>query len=168
MMRILGAAVVIAGSSGFGIALAAAARKECTMLRILIRSIQEMQWELKYRMTELPELFRLAGENGSGVIREIFLEMEEKLNRREVMDVSAAFLSEVNRRELPRKVRRNLKQLAQSLGRYDLEGQLQGLEVVRQQCRSDLKELESERKEQLRCYQTLTVCAGAALAIIFF
>ena len=168
MIRILGAAAVITGCGGFGISLAAAARKECTMLRILIRAIQEMQWELKYRMTELPELFRLAGESGSGVIREIFLEMAEKLNRREVMDVSAAFLSEVNRIELPRKVRRNLKQLAQSLGRYDLEGQLQGLETVRQQCRSDLTELESEGKEQMRCYQTLTVCAGAALAIIFF
>ena len=138
------------------------------MLRILIRTIQEMQWELKYRMTELPELCRLAGETGSGVIRDIFLEMAGKLERREVMDISAAFLSELNRWEIPRKVRRNMKQLAQSLGRYDLEGQLQGLEAVRQQCRTDLRELESERKEQMRSYQTLAVCAGASLAILFF
>lgn len=167
-MRILGAAAVIAGCGGFGFSLAAAARRECVMLRILIRTIQEMQWELKYRMTELPELCRLAGETGSGVIREIFLEMAGKLERREVMDISAAFLSELNRREIPRKVRRNMKQLAQSLGRYDLEGQLQGLEAVRQQCRTDLRELESERKEQMRSYQTLAVCAGASLAILFF
>ena len=168
MMRILGAAAVIAGCGGFGFSLTMAVRKECAMLRILIRVIQEMQWELKYRMTELPELCRLAGEMGSGVIREIFQEMAEKLERREVVDISASFLSEVNRRCLPRKVHRNLKQLAQSLGRYDLEGQLLGLETVRQQCRSDLNEMESERKEQMRCYQTLTVCAGAALAILFF
>ena len=61
-----------------------------------------------------------------------------------------------------------MKQLAQCLGRYDLEGQLQGLETVRQQCRTDLRELESERKEQMRNYQTLAVCAGASLAILFF
>ena len=166
MMRILGATAVIAGCGGFGLSLAAAARRECNMLRILIRAIQEMQWELKYRMTELPELCRLAGEAGKGVIREIFLEMAGKLERREVSDISAAFLSELSRRELPRKVRRNMKQLARSLGRYDLDGQLQGLEAVRQQCRADLRALESDRSERMRSYQTLGLCAGASLAIL--
>jgi stage III sporulation protein AB len=168
MMRYLGAAAVIAGCGGFGFSLAAAARKECGMLRILIRVIQQMQWELKYRMTELPELCRTAAETGSGVIREIFEAMAGKLERREVEDVSAAFMAELNRHTLPRHVRRNLKQLANNLGRYDLEGQLHGLEAVRQQCRTDLSEMESERKNQMRCYETLAVCAGASLAIIFF
>jgi stage III sporulation protein AB len=168
MMRYLGAAAVIAGCGGFGFSLAAAARKECGMLRILIRVIQQMQWELKYRMTELPELCRLAGETGNGVIREVFDTMAGKLERREVEDVSAAFLAELNRYPLPRHVRRNLKQLGNNLGRYDLESQLHGLEAVRQQCRLDLMELESERKKQMRCYETLAVCAGVSLAIIFF
>lgn len=168
MIRILGAAAVIAGCSGFGLSLTAAARKECCMLRMMIRMIQQMQWELKYRMTELPELCRLSGEAGSGIIREIFMTMAGKLERREVEDVSAAFLAELNQHKLPRHVRRNLKQLAANLGRYDLESQLQGLETVRQQCRMDLIELESERKKQMRCYETLAVCAGVSLAIIFF
>ena len=168
MIRILGAVAVIAGCSSFGFSLAAAARRECGHLRCLIRAIQHMQWELKYRMTELPELCRLAGENCSGAVSDIFGEMAEKLHRREVIDVSAAFLSEVNRRELPRKVRWNLRQLAQCLGRYDLEGQLQGLEAVRQQCRADLNALESDRAERMRSYQTLAVCAGTALVILFF
>ena len=168
MMRYLGAAAVIAGCGGFGFSLAAAARKECGMLRILIRVIQQMQWELKYRMTELPELCRTAAETGNGVIREIFEAMAGKLERREVEDVSAAFMAELNRYTLPRHVRRNLKQLANNLGRYDLESQLHGLEAVRQQCRADLSEMESERKNQMRCYETLAVCAGASLAIIFF
>jgi stage III sporulation protein AB len=94
--------------------------------------------------------------------------MAGKLERREVEDVSAAFMAELNRHTLPRHVRRNLKQLANNLGPYDLEGQLHGLEAVRQQCRTDLSEMESERKNQVRCYETLAVCAGASLAIIFF
>lgn len=168
MIRILGAAAVIVACGGFGFSLTMLTRKECAMLRILIRIIQEMQWELKYRMTGLPELCRLAGESGCGTIREVFCAMAQKLECREVVDVSAAFLSEVNKREFPRKVHRNLKQLGQSLGRYDLEGQLQSLETVRQQCRTDLTVLESEGKEQMRCYQTLTVCAGVALVILLF
>lgn len=168
MIRILGAAAVIAGCGGFGLSLNAAVRKECGMLRMLIRMIQQIQWELKYRMTALPELCRLAGEMGNGIIRKIFEDMAGKLERREVEDVSAAFMAELNRYTLPRHIRRNLKQLAVNLGRYDLESQLQGLEIVRQQCRADLTELESERKKQMRCYETLAVCAGVSLAIIFF
>ena len=159
---------MIGGCGGFGFALAAAARKECRMLKMLIRAIQEMQWELKYRMTELPELCRLAGDTGSGVIRDIFHTMADRMDRREVLDVSAAFLSEVNGRTLPKHVRKALRLLSGNLGRYDLEGQLQGLESVRQQCREDLKALESDRAERMRSYQTLAVCAGVSLAILFF
>ena len=168
MIKILGTAAVIAGCSGFGFSLAWAAGRECAMLRHLIKAIQEMQWELKYRLTELPELCRLAGTRAGGSVGEIFEEMAGKLERREVVDISASFLSELSQRELPRCVRRNMKQLAQSLGRYDLEGQLQGLEMVRQQCRKDLEALESDRSDRMRSYQTLAVCAGAALAILLF
>lgn len=167
-MKVVGAVAIIAGCGGFGFSMAWTAGRECTLLRCLIRAIQEMQWELKYRMTELPELCRLAGDRADGVLGELFEEIAGKLERREVMDVSAAFLSEINSREFPRYVQRNLKQLALCLGRYDLEGQLQGLEVVRQQCRKDLEILDSNRSDRMRSYQTLAVCAGAALSILFF
>ena len=136
------------------------------MLRKLIAAIQEMEWELKYRMTELPELCCIAGNAAAGSIREVFLEMSEKLERREVTDLSAAFLSVLNQKEMPRRVRKNMRQMAQHLGRFDLDGQLQGLEAVRQQCRKDLQEMESDSIQRLRSYQTLALCAGIGLAII--
>lgn len=166
MIKALGAVVIIAGCGGFGFSLSAGVKRETNMLRRLISALQEMEWELKYRMSSLSELCRLAGDAAGGNIREIFLEMAGKLDRREVCDISASFLSEVNNRDLPRRIRRNLKQLGQCLGRYDLEGQLQGLEAVRQQCRKDLKELESNSVQRLRSYQTLALCAGFALAIL--
>lgn len=166
MLKLCGVVAVIAGCGGFGLSLAAASRKETTMLRKLIAAIQEMEWELKYRMTELPELCRIAGNTAAGSIREVFLEMSEKLDRREVTDLSAAFLSVLNQKEMPRRVRKNMRQLAQHLGRFDLDGQLQGLEAVRQQCRKDLQEMESDSMQRLRSYQTLALCAGIGLAII--
>ena len=57
--------------------------------------------------------------------------------------------------------------LGASLGRFDLQGQLQGIESVRAQCRKDLAELEDNRDQRLRSYQTLGLCAGCALAILF-
>lgn len=59
-----------------------------------------------------------------------------------------------------------MEHLGRSLGRFDMEGQLKGLEAVRQDCRRNLNELMENRDIRLRNYQTLGLCAGAALAIL--
>ena len=84
-----------------------------------------------------------------------------------VTDISGTMNQLLSRQDLPRRVRRNLRQLGMSLGRFDLEGQLQGLEAVRRQCRQDLAALEENSGQRLRNYQTLALCAGAGLAILF-
>lgn len=166
LIRIVGAALLMAGCGGFGFTLASARRREITMLRKLINALQEMEWELKYRMPVLAGLCRIAADASGGVLRDIFLELADKLIKREVYDISACMNTIVVRKELPRSIRRNLRQLGTSLGRYDLEGQLQGLESIRRQCRKDLKKLEENSEQNLRNYQTLALCAGTALAII--
>ena len=57
--------------------------------------------------------------------------------------------------------------LGTSLGRFDLTGQLNGLEQVRSHCRRELEALAGNRDQRVRGYQTLGICAGAALAILF-
>lgn len=167
MIRLLGAAMLVAGCGGFGFSLASAQRREARMLHRLISVLQEMEWELKYRMTELPELCSLAADASSGSLRCVFRELGEKLRRREVLDISACFNDILERRDLPKYVRRNLKQLGACLGRFDLEGQVQGLEAVRCQCRQDLARLQENGPQRMRNYQILALCAGAALAILF-
>lgn len=167
MIRLMGAALLMAGCGGFGFSLAAAYRREMGLLRRLINALQEMEWELKYRMTELPDLCRIAGDAAGGTLRDIFLELAGKLDRQEVMDISGCLNGILMNRDLPRQVRRNMKQLGRSLGRFDLEGQLQGLQAVRQQCRKDLQNISENSVQRLRSYQTLALCAGAALAILF-
>jgi hypothetical protein len=60
-----------------------------------------------------------------------------------------------------------LRELGQSLGRFDLNGQLLGIAAVRNTCRSKLQQFEKNKEVRLRSYQTLGLCAGAALAILF-
>lgn len=166
-MRLLGAALLMAGCGGFGFSLASAQRREARMLRHLISVLQEMEWELKYRMTELPELCQIAADSSTGSLRAVFGELAEKLRRREVSDISGCLNGILEKRELPRHVCRNMKQLGCSFGRFDLEGQLQGLEAVRCQCRKDLEEILENSTQRLRNYEILALCAGAALVILF-
>jgi hypothetical protein len=53
------------------------------------------------------------------------------------------------------------------MGKFDIDGQINGLEAVRSLCRRMLDELTSGREVRLRNYQTLGLCAGAALVILF-
>ena len=166
MIRLMGAALLVAGCGGFGFSLVAAHRREAAGLRRLIRGLQEMEWELKYRMTPLPELCRLGGDTAGGQTRTILRELGDRLDRGEAVGISGCLNGILQKATLPRSLRRNLRQLGQSLGRFDLEGQLQGLEAVRRQCRKDLQILEENSPQRLRSYQTLALCAGVALAIL--
>ena len=69
--------------------------------------------------------------------------------------------------ELPKRVREGFRLLGQNLGRFDLQGQLKGMETVRNYCDLELESLGKNREERMRSYQTLGLCAGAALAILF-
>ena len=69
--------------------------------------------------------------------------------------------------KLPSLTRENLALLGRSIGRFDIDGQLKGLEAVRQACRRQAEALSYNRDARLRSYQTLGLCAGAALAILF-
>ena len=104
----------------------------------------------------------------SSVAFVLVFELADRLSRNEVTDISGAMNQLVACHELPGRVRRNMRQLGTSLGRFDLEGQLQGLDAAKQQCRKDLIELQENAPQRIRNYQTLALCAGAALAILFF
>ena len=167
MMKYVGAGLLLLGCGCFGMTLTASCRREQALLRRLIHALQEMEWELKFRMTELPELCRTAGAAAGGTLRAVFEELARKLDAGDVTDIGGSLNSIVNTAELPRRVKRNLRQLGRSLGRFDLEGQLQGLQAVRLQCRRDLQAMEENSTERLRCCRTLALCAGAALVILF-
>jgi hypothetical protein len=59
-----------------------------------------------------------------------------------------------------------LLDLGRTLGHFDLDGQIQGIEAVRQEAVASLDKLTKDKEARLRSYQTLGLCAGAALAIL--
>ena len=64
-------------------------------------------------------------------------------------------------------IRRILEDFGVNLGRFDLEGQLQGIAHSKLSCHDLLERLVRNKDNRIRSYQTLGLCAGAALAILF-
>lgn len=165
----IGAVLVIVGCGGFGFSMAAAHRREVQLLRQLHRGLAYMQSELKYRLTPLPELCRQTGKEMSGVLRQFFLELARELDKRTLPDPGDCmdWVIKHSKDNLPGSLRKLLIRLGRSLGRFDLNGQLRGLEALSAACEEELSLLNKNKDIRLRNYQTLGLCAGAALAILF-
>lgn len=167
MIRIFGAALIVLGCTGFGIAFAMNFRKEERTLKQLLQALEFMECELQYRLSSLPELCTAAGESVSGVVKEILLRFGEELNSQRHSDPGLCMnkvLAEFS--NLSNSVKKLLRQLGKSVGKFDLEGQLKGLRFVKELCTDMLARLEKGADVRIRNYQTLGLCAGIALAIL--
>lgn len=164
----IGAIFIIVSCGGFGFSLAAAHRREENTLRQLISALDYMECELQYRLTPLPDLCRQAGMDARGNVGQVLRNLSRELENQVAPDVASCMNAALNgTKDLPEKSRQALLLLGRSLGRFDLSGQLKGLEAVRAACRRELEALTNNRDARLRSYQTLGLCAGAALAILF-
>lgn len=162
----IGAVLIIAGCGGFGFTLAVLHRREEGALRWVMRALDFMTSELHFHGTPLPELCRGAAEVCENSVGQVFSRLAGELEACQSPQVSVCMDSVLEETPLPEMTRQVLHQLGTSLGRFDLEGQMKGLEESRDLCRRQLEELTENRDSRLRNYQTLSLCTGAALAIL--
>lgn len=163
----IGAMLIIGACGGIGFSMAAAYRNEEKTLRQLISALDFIQCELQYRLTPLPELCRLVGTPGRGAVGKVMERLARELESQIAPDVECCMNAALASVDLPKRSGEALRLLGTSLGRFDMEGQLRGLEAVRSNCRRELDLLAADKDHRLRGYQTLGLCAGAALAILF-
>ena len=167
MIRTIGACCIIAGSGGFGFAMAAAPRREEQQLSILLKSLEYMSYELNYRQTPLPVLCREAAMGQRGCVPDFFRELARELEKGDAPDVQVCIWEVLQRVDPSPNLRRFLRELGATLGRFDLPGQLRGLEAAIRSTGDALRTLRDGAQERRRSFQTLGLCAGAAMAILF-
>lgn len=163
----IGAILIIGSCSGCGFSIAAGKRKEEDLLCRLMDILRFVEQELQFRLTPLPELCHLAAGETKGLFHHVFMNLYEELTCQKMPDAGSCMYAAIRRSgEIPARVRRLLIQLGNGLGKFDLQGQLVEIQAVQKRCEESLNLIRKNREERLRSYQTLGVCAGAALAII--
>lgn len=163
----LGVIFVVGSCAGVGFSAALAYDKQERILYQLLHVLTYMAWELEYRLLPLPELCRQASRECGGLVCRVLAGLAEELERQMEPDVSSCMQQVLQRETTPsRKIRRLFLMLGRGLGRFDLPGQLKGLEEVRTACERELKPLAQQKQNAIRSYRTLGICAGAALAIL--
>ncbi len=167
-IKLIGAALVVAGCGGFGFAMAAAHHREEQTLGQLLLALEYMESDLSCHMTPLPQLCRTTANAVTGPVHTFLHHLAEELEAQVAPDAPCCVRAVVHRMpELGDETAAQLLELGNSLGQFDLPGQLRGLGNAQSRCRLALEALRQNRDSRLRSYQTLGLCAGAALAILF-
>ena len=168
-MRWLGAILIFTCCGYFGFSMVVSHKREEKTLRQIIAAINYMECELQYRLTPLPQLVGQASQQVTGLTSVVLAALSAELDNQISPHVSCCMEAVlVRQRDIPRYAGEAFQMLGRCLGRFDLDGQLKELDSVRTLCARCLLELETNRDARLRSYQTLGLCAGAALAILLF
>lgn len=167
-LKIIGALMIVLSCGSLGFQMAAAQRREEKMLESLCGLLDYMRCELQYRMTPLPTLCAMAAEQTSGHLRSLFLVLAQELENQISPDAQSCMHAALTKSKgLPQQVVVSLQELGKTLGQFDIDGQLSGLDASRKVCQLRLQSLRQNKDNRLRGYQTLGLCAGAALVILF-
>lgn len=167
-LKLIGALCVIAACGGCGFMMAAQHLAKIRMLKNLIAALNHMECELQYRCTPLPQLCRQAGEQSQGKVRQILLLLSEELESQISPDAGRCMASVLDKLgDVDHTIYGIFMELGRTLGKFDMSGQLRGLENAHAICSEHLERLMENKDKRLRSYQTLGLCAGAAVAILF-
>ncbi len=167
-IKIIGAILVIGGCGSFGFILAAAHKRQVRFLSALLSAIAFMECEIQYKLTPLPDLCRLTADVCSGILKKLFLSFAKELDSQISPDVAKCMHAAIAQHpEIPETTKSVLRLLSTAIGQFNLEGQLKGLAAVEAQCKNDLQKLTNNQDVRIRNYQTLGLCAGAAVVILF-
>lgn len=166
-IKVLGSVCIIIGCAGYGFSAAAAYRKEVRMLTQLLGILDEIRWELQYRLTPIPLLMGQAAESATGKLKAVFNDFVAEIDNQICPDLSACMHCTLSKIKGISPISGNvLMELGRSIGKFDLSGQLESLARVRNGCAQELAFLNSKKDERIRNYQTLGLCAGSAIVIM--
>ncbi len=166
-IRLLGAILIVAGCGSFGFLLSGSCYKDMRLLRQIVNLLDHMRSELQYHMTPLPDLCRNAASVCEGKLQLLFLKLADKLEDQTANNADECMTACLTEIPMQGKARQALRQLGRCLGTFDLSGQLLELEAVRAFCERGIETISKNKSLRNRSYQTLGLCAGAALAILF-
>ena len=166
--KLIGAILIIAGSGSFGFLISLSHKRTVRIMKEFMAAIEYIVCELRYRMPPLPDVLKQTAENSTGTIQKFFTILADELEGQVSPNVSCcveAALTQI--KDMPDIVRKGILLLGQTMGKFDIEGQLRGLNNVYQECSIMLTTFANNQEVRLRSYQTLALCAGAAVTILF-
>lgn len=169
MLKLIGLSLILTASGAAGFGLAGRIRRQQVQTLALLDALLRLRHELQYRLTPLPEAFELLGESANAPIGAFFSRLSESLSGAQPCSVGYACRQALRNTPgmyLSAGTQRTILSLFDTLGTYDLDGNLQLLDLALARERDELRTLQAGAAARCRTYVTLGICTGLAVAVI--
>lgn len=122
--------------------------------------------QIKFTYEPIPKIFMDIYEKINSNIGEIFKNASKKMEEKEAGIAWIEALEEHDN-NLNKEDKQILKNLSNLLGKVDLDGQIQEIELVNNFLDIQIEKAEQERRKNEKMYKTLGITVGLAMVIIF-
>lgn len=170
MIKTLGAILIIGASSIMGFAFAEALRRRLSQLKDLQGALVQLQNEIFYTRTDLPDACSKVAQKSRHPVGRIFDKVSEQLKSTSIDSVYEAFKSALNNNEgglsLTKEDKDILLELSKALGDSDIEGHRKVFSLAEHNMKIKIESLEQSIDKNVKMYRYLGFSLGAAVAII--
>lgn len=170
MIKTLGAVLIVLASTLTGFVIAESLRKRLLQLKELQGALIQLQNEIFYTRTPLPEACVSVAYKSKYPINRIFERVADSLINNKSDSVYDAFTSALNVDEeglcVTKEDKEIILDLAKALGESDLEGHKKVFGLTEHNLRTAIQTLEGNVDKNIKMYRYLGFSLGAAVAII--
>ncbi|WP_139904269.1 stage III sporulation protein SpoIIIAB [Clostridium thermarum] len=170
MIKIFGAVLIVLASTLLGFIFAENARKRLVQLREIQSALIQLQNEIFFTRTTLPDACDSVAGKSKYPINIIFERVSKQLKSNGSNSVYDAFLSalseEVEENCLTKEDKEILLDLAKALGESDLDGHKKVFSLSEHNLKTIIQTLEGNVDKNVKMYRFLGFSLGAAVAII--
>ncbi|MCM8711037.1 stage III sporulation protein SpoIIIAB [Clostridium sp. SYSU_GA19001] len=170
MIKVMGCLLILAASTAGGIIYGEGFKKRVKQLNELERAINQLQNEIEYTYTPLPEALYNVSKKSENPISDIFMKASNLLYSNEVETVHEAFIRCFNDKDIALNINKEdiniILDLSKSLGESDLEGHKKIFSLFISNLKKRISSAEIEMNKNVKMYRYLGFSIGAMIVIV--
>lgn len=170
MIKLLSCFIILAASTIGGFVYAEGFRKRVRQLNEFERALSQLENEIEYTHTPLPEALESVSEKSESPVKEIFEKISKLLYKNEVDSVYNAFkkclIDQTNYLNLNLEDINVILDLSKSLGEADIEGHRKIFSLVKTNLKKRITISEDIMNKNLKLYRYLGFSIGAMIVIV--
>ncbi|MDR1116810.1 MAG: stage III sporulation protein AB [Oscillospiraceae bacterium] len=166
MIRIIGAALLVAGFAFIGFDASNRLKKRVKVIGGLIQALEVLSAEITYNLSPVGQAVASAA-LAAGEASPFFADCKARLEKEGSSRFEECWLKSAEKLECDEGTKEIAASLAGVIGKYEAAEQAKAIEYAVSRLKKRLEEAEEERKRSSKVYMTLGVSCGITAAIIF-
>ena len=168
--KIVGSLILLVGTAALGIYYAGLYMERLRNLMEMKKALMQMQGELRYLHSAMPDLLETIGKRTRGVLSLFFLSLAKEMDKKEQGDFASLWCCQMKKKipvsALEPEARNLLFETGRQLADNDRQSKEEGLTFALKQLEDMIHRRNKEKQNRLKLYYVCGIMVGAMLTIL--